>query len=39
MEPLWRLSGTHTDIYFLDFNITVMLADSPIFEWTDERQT
>ena len=27
MEPLWQLSGTHPDIFFFDFNVTVVFSN------------
>ena len=27
IEPLWKLSGTHTQIFFLDLNVTVEVSN------------
>ena len=43
VEPLWKLSGTHTQIFFLDLNVTVEVSNRltlqiSIFHWTDAGQ-
>ena len=43
IEPLWKPSGTHTQIFFLDLNVTVEVSNRLTlqisrFHWTDAGQ-